>query len=186
MKTFLLAVSLVVALAFSVSAQINTANQIAKSAARQSSISTETLGPTNLSLSGGPFEQLTITSEDAKKSTKPEPKKTPPASVEFDKAQADAAERLRDKAKLAATEAENLALKLERAQTEYQKLREGAASAQTAYVEYLRNTAEKLGIPKEELPNYEFSDAGGKFTLKRKESAKTDTSEQKTENKGGN
>lgn len=161
MKTLLFAFLLSLVLACSVSAQVNTGDQIAKA----------------LSKKAAP-------GDNAK--TK-EAKKAPPASVEFTTEQVRDATAKRDAAKMAALEAENMALKLERAQTEYQKLREGAATAQTVYVEYLRSTAEKLGIPKEELPNYEFSDAGGKFTLKRKES-KSDApaNEPKTESKGGN
>jgi hypothetical protein len=96
-------------------------------------------------------------------------KTTPPASVEFTLEQVKEAGAARDKARLSALEAENLALKIEAAQLQYQKLRDEASKAQAIYGELLRDFAGKLGIPKEELPNYEFSDADGKLMLKRKE-----------------
>lgn len=121
---------------------------------------------------------------DVKPKPKPKTEKAPPAFVEFDAKQIQDALAKRDAAKLANLEAENLMLKLERAQVEFQKLRDAAASAQAAYQAYLRDTAAKLGIPKEELPSYEFSDADGKFTLKRKATAKQDSGS-KTDSKDG-
>lgn len=136
---------IVLALALTVSAQINTGNQLANA------------------LAGKPTD---------KKTAKPKAEKAPPALVTFDAKEAEKAERLRDKARLASSEAENLGLKIERAQTAYQKQQQDASMAQTAYVEFLRATAEKLGISKDELPNYEFDDSGGKFVLRRKEPTK--------------
>lgn len=127
---------------------------------------------------------LAVTAQDTKPAAAPTPKASaapiapetkkaePPASVEFTKEQVAAASAARDKARLAALEVENLGLRLERAQKDYETLRDAAGKAQAAYSELLRDTAGKLGIPKEELPNYEFSDAEGKFTLRRKVDAK--------------
>lgn len=130
-------------------------------------------GAGNVTLNGGKLIPIATVTDDNKAKPKPAPKesKPAPATVEFTPDQAKKLSEQRINARISALEAENLRLNIEAAQAKWVKMRDEAQMKQTAYVELLRALAEKFGVTPQDLPNYEVSDEGGKFTLKRKANA---------------
>jgi hypothetical protein len=106
------------------------------------------------------------------KSATPKPKKAAPPAVELTAEQEAERQRLFDKAVLAETVADSTMTRIERDRLLYPQQTQAAATAKSAYQKFLADTAIKLGIPREDLPNYVFDNSGGTMIVRRKSAAK--------------